>query len=304
MRLPPRERGPNLKAKLLVLGGEGFIGRNFCEVARAKGHEVISSDIAGTPQLRKAVEQLTAADLEPYDRIYDFSGSLGTAESFSTIGLFIENNILNSVHLFEICRRLNKSLVYLTLGNRWLNPYSITKNAAADFCRMFAREYRCEFQVAVTYNAFGPYQKWQPVRKIVPEFFTRLLSGRPIELFNNGSQPVDMVYARDLAEALLANHEAGTFYYGSGIARPVKQVAQDCADALGIEPEFVYLPRRVGENIEGGVVSESPMHPCTEYMTALRATAEWYRSNYRVDQECSNHSSDGDMNKVLQTATK
>lgn len=258
------------------------------EQGRALGHTMIGCDVAyadpckeeGKPQLFFPARSLQWEHLKGVDRVIHSAGQLGTAETFTNPTRAVHENIVETLLVLEKCIEVGLPITYITLGNNWYNPYSITKNCAADFVRMYGQVHDLRTQVAVTYNVFGPYQKWKPVRKIVPEFMTRLLSGKPVELFFGGHTQVDMVYAPDVARAILENEDSGTHYYGSGVARSVKSVAEYCAHALKLRCSFIILGARQGETGPAAIASE-PLRNQTPYPEAMKITADWYRANYR-----------------------
>lgn len=238
--------------------------------------EVFGADKAGSPDGIKDVFNLNAWEVQGFDWVYNLTGILGTGETFDDIQEAIEANILNAVHVADCCRMAGVALKYVTLGNNWLNPYSITKNCAAQFCRMYAKEYRLPVQVAVTYNCFGSGQKSAPVRKIIPEFMTRLIRGQPLEIFGDGSQIVDMVYAPDFARAILTNNQTGTLFYGTSAPLTVLDVALKCRELFNSYTPITFLPMRRGETGDG-VISPYPMPEITDLDLALKLTADWYK---------------------------
>lgn len=265
--------------KILVVGSEGFLGRHLMEQGESMGHDVRGCDVVGDPMIRARAEYLDDRHLKGIERVIYSAGVLGTSETLANPIQAVGQNVSAVIKVLELCRQHGVSFTYLTLGNNWLNPYSITKNCAADFVRMYHVVHGLSTQVAVCYNVFGPYQKWKPVRKIVPEFMTRLLRGEPVELFNNGEQNVDMCYAPDVARAILDNTHGMTQHYGSGKEMKVATVAQLCANALGVELETKDLGPRPGETGEAAI-APYPMPNQTRMDEALRITAEWYQENY------------------------
>lgn len=270
--------------KLLVVGSSGFIGRHLMEQGRAMGHEMVGCDFDNGADLPMPSRQLVAGHLKGVGRVIHSAGVLGTYETLEDPARAVTANVIQMLHVLEICREAKVPFTYLTLGNNWLNPYSITKNCAAEFVRMFNVVHGLPTQVAVCYNVFGPYQKWRPVRKIVPEFMTRLLDGRPLELFANGTQETDMVYAPDVARAILRSTQNGTEHYGSGIPRTVLSVAIDCCDALGVNPNSARVEKnpfnRPGETGHAAI-APYVLPDQTDYAEAMKITAEWYRANYQ-----------------------
>lgn len=262
--------------KICILGSEGFLGTHIREQAEAMGIEVFRIDKEQGAHKRIRIDQLTPVNISGFDWVYNLGGLLGTGETFDHIQEAVKNNILNAIHVADCCQRAGVSLKYVTLGNNWLNPYSITKNCAAHFCRMYAKEYRLPAQVAVTYNCFGSGQKAAPVRKIIPDFMTRLIREQPLEVFGDGSQIVDMVYAPDFARAILTNNQTGTLFYGTSAPLTVLDVALKCRELFNSHTPITFLPMRRGETGDG-VISPYPMPEITDLDLALKLTADWYK---------------------------
>lgn len=262
----------------LVVGSEGFLGRHLMEQGRSMGHDMIGCDISGNPDIPLLAEQVSDTLLKRLhcERVIDCAGVLGTQETLANPTEAVAGNITTALNVLTACRDAGVPIAYLTLGNDWLNPYSITKNCAAEFVRMFNRVYELPTQVAVCYNAYGPFQKWKPVRKIVPEFMTKLLRDEEIELFFGGEQLVDMCYAPDVARSVLNDHSTGVRHYGSGRAMTVLSVLMECGKALGIEPKWRDAGHRPGET---GAAAIAPygMPTITQFQDAIRTTAAWYR---------------------------
>lgn len=108
-------------------------------------------------------------------------------------------------------------------------------------------------------NAYGPGQSipapWgdSKVRKIMPTFVAHALSDRPIPIYGDGTQVMDMVYVEDVAkvlvDALLAGpHPKGvTYEVGSGVATTVNDIAEEVLKATGSDAGVEHLPMRPGE---------------------------------------------------------
>lgn len=266
--------------KILCIGSEGFIGKHLMEQGRAMGHVMEGCDIVGTPDWGTSADCLPVDALKHFDRVIHSAGVLGTTETIAQPACAIRDNIVGTVAVLKLCHEANVPFTYITLGNNWLNPYSITKNCAAEFVRMFNVVHGLPTQVAIAYNVFGPYQKWKPVRKIVPEFMTKILSGEPIQLTDGGRPLVDMVYAPDLARSVIQSSGVGTEHYGSGTPRSVMDVLQDCTRALGKEAKGYDSGSRPGETGPAAIAPYAFPNQ-TPYAEAMKITADWYRENFK-----------------------
>ncbi len=72
------------------------------------------------------------------------------------------------------------------------NSYSITKTCAERFAWMFNREHGTRISVVRALNAYGPGQKSEPVRKIMPNFILPALRGEAIIVYGAGSQVMEI----------------------------------------------------------------------------------------------------------------
>lgn len=265
--------------RILVTGSEGFLGRHLMEQGRAWGYTMTGCDIMGTPDKLQSAKDV---DVKGFDRVIHAAGLLGTSELISCPQTAVQANVLETLAILANCLHANVPFTYITLGNNWLNPYSITKNCAADMVRMYREVLGAHTQVAICYNLFGPYQKWAPVRKIVPEFMTRIIAGLPVQLNDSGLQHVDMVYAPDVAREILRHTDAVDYHCGSGVARTVAQVAGDCAMALGAKLRTESLPPRKGETGPAAIAPHG-LDYATDYTVAMKVTADWYLQHFTVD---------------------
>lgn len=273
--------------KILVLGGSGFIGTHLCDAVAARGYSGVSFDLAtpkkkvvGIEYIAKNVLSLGPNDIEGFDKVFHLAGLLGTSESFGFPEDIARTNILGTLRILECVRETGIPLSYITLGNEWLNPYTISKNAASNFCRMYNQYYGISIQVVVTYNLYGPFQKLRPIRKIIPTFMFQLINGIPVEVFGDGNQIVDLVYVEDFVRELLATEENGTIHIGTATSLQVNEVVKLCAKALGIDDfQIKHLDERRGEppkSVSLSPLSYKHIEP-TPILEALVETGKWYR---------------------------
>lgn len=283
---------PKKQMRILIIGGAGFLGSHIKQAAEAAGACAVSFDVKPGASIVGESGNLNELTTQHFDRIIDVSGRLGTVELFQDIKGAVAGNIVNTLSVLQACEESGTHYTYVTLGNKWLNPYSITKNCAADFVRMYDQVLKLPTQVAVTYNCFGPGQKWQYVRRIVPDFMTRVIAGKPIEIFGDGRQTVDLVYVKDFAKSLVESvisGERGTRHYGTANPMCVKEVAALCCQAVwgGVAPEsgteLKFIAPRSGETGGGDVCSTYPMKYQTDTLDALKETADWYKANYKPE---------------------
>lgn len=281
--------------KILVTGGNGFIGRHVVEACIARGDSPIVFDRANGPQpsyygdIRDATHVTEAA--AHCDAVIHLAGVLGTQETVQNPRPAVETNILGGLNVLDACRQYDLPLVYIAVGNHWMdNPYSISKTTVERFCKMYRQEHGLTVATVRAMNAYGPTQTpaapFGPsqVRKITPAFVCRALLCEPIEIYGDGSSIMDMVYVTDVAETLVQAVGANADYeVGTGVPTTVRDIATQVIKAVGQGSGIDYLPMRPGEPDHSVVLADPTklLNPTTVTLEAgIGRTVKWYRENW------------------------
>jgi UDP-glucose 4-epimerase len=137
---------------------------------------------------------------------------------------------------------------------------------------MFNAYRRGNIAIVRPVNAYGPRQSIaapfgsSKVRKIMPAFICRALTGQPIEIYGDGSQISDCVYVEDVAAAFVAALDRTArgvrpqvpVEVGPAVSCTISEVAGLVIDAAaavtGRRVAVEHLPMRRGE-VPGAVVS-------------------------------------------------
>lgn len=290
-------------SKLLVLGGNGFIGGHVVEEALTRGLEVtvfdrrrygqnpkitaFLGDIRDSEAVREAVKLA--------DYAINLTGILGTQETINNPIPSIQTNLVGTVNFLEACRPTkfhHTRGVQIGVGNYWMqNSYSITKSAAIRFVEMYNREHGTEVAMVRALNAYGERQKAAPIRKIIPTFVLKALAEDDVEVYGDGSQVMDMIYVKDVAKILLdacvsLNVQYDSVYEaGTGRCLTVQQIAELVIEAASSKSRIVNLPMRPGEP-EGAVVLGDPgtltdlgQYNLMPFEEGISRTIKWYRKS-------------------------
>ncbi|MFJ8935346.1 NAD-dependent epimerase/dehydratase family protein [Streptomyces sp. NPDC102365] len=212
-----------------ITGGAGFIAGHIIEDLIARGHSVIVFDHLGrvdreiianadpegrdyiTRMLGTVTDERAVFELAAHvDGIIHLAAVLGTQETIQCPKPSAETNILGSLNVFEAASHYQLPVVYAGVGNHWMRnhgtgSYTISKTAAEDFARMHNAYRDGRITIVRPVNAYGPRQSvaapygTSKVRKIMPAFICRALTGAPIEVYGDGTQVSDCVYVTDVA---------------------------------------------------------------------------------------------------------
>ena len=269
-----------------ITGGSGFIGGHVSDELQRRGHSVVIFDHS-----KRTVEKsnLSGGEVELFlgdirdrtaviefaahvDGIVHLAAVLGTQETIGNASPAVATNMMGGVNILEASRQYGIPMVYAGVGNYWmLNTYSSTKHAVERLLYQFRDEFGLPFATVRPVNAYGPRQRVAPpfgpgkVKKIMPAFTCRALTGAPLEIYGNGDQISDMVYVEDVAKCFVQTLEAlairsiPNFPIEVGPAESLsvldvaKQVIQEAEKITGKKSQITNLPMRPGEKASSDV---------------------------------------------------
>ncbi len=267
--------------KIVVTGGCGFIGSHIVDELVNSGYDVIVIDNKSANNdvfyyNDKAV--YFDCDINDYDDVVNLTKGVDCIfhlAAESKIGPCIENptlaaktnvlgtcNLLHAAKLNKVSRFVysstsaaygnNNSPQVETMSTNCLNPYSVTKVAGEDLCKMYYELYKLP---TIIFRYFNVYGERQPTKgqyaPVIGIFLRQLKSNQPLTIVDDGSQRRDFVNVYDIVSAnMLAMNTVNNncfgkvFNIGSGINFSVKEIADL------ISSNQVYLPVKEGESKE------------------------------------------------------
>lgn len=233
--------------RIAVTGGGGFIGRATITAAQRAGHEVRSFDRHDGHDILGDLTGLDGADA-----VIHLAGVLGTAELFDTPELAIDVNVCGSLRILQWCDTHRARYVGITMPQVFPSVYTATKVCATRLASAWHYARGLPVSHVRAFNAYGLGQAHGPghPQKILPTFATEAWHRRPIPVWGDGQQTVDLIHAEDLGRMLTAAVNLGddnVLDGGTGEAFTVNEVAAMVLDITGSDAGIEYLPMRDGE---------------------------------------------------------
>ena len=222
------------ESRVLVTGGAGFIGSHLCERLLREDYHVICLDNFSTGS-KKNVEHLQGKDFEliehdvkkPIDLKVDFIFHLASRPSPID---YQENpmetaltDILGTKNMLDLALK-NKARFLLTSTSEvygdpevhpqhedyWgnVNPvgpracYDESKRLSETLTMICHNKNNLDTRIARIFNTYGPKMRLDDGR-VIPNFVTQCLTGKPITIFGDGKQTRSMCYVDDMINGLM-----------------------------------------------------------------------------------------------------
>jgi UDP-glucose 4-epimerase len=266
---------PLIGRRCVVLGGAGFIGKNFCAALIGAHARVVGVDAKPADSLLPNVEwhkirlqdtKELEALLEPNDIVFHFASSTVPGSTHAP-DADVSENLIPSLRLFDACVRSKVSrVVFLSSGGTVYgsdvdvptsedapqNPiswYGVQKLAIEKYLAVYRRLHGLDSIILRISNPFGPHQI-NPNQGLVGSVVRHALAGTPVEIFGDGGVTRDYIYVADVVSAILraASLKSGSrfclYNIGSGIGRSVNEVVAAVQSVCDIPIKINRLPAR------------------------------------------------------------
>ncbi len=269
--------------KVLVTGGAGFLGSHLVERLSAHNEVGVVDDLS-TGSLRNLEaakaevrlhrasilqpKQLTKA-LEGQEVVFHLAAKTSVPESLEKPEEYWRTNVEGTLNVLKASvdagvRRvvfISSAAVYgisevvpkvETMRPEPASPYATTKMVGEFACEEISQLKPIETVVLRIFNTYGPRQDPDaPYAGVIARFCSAVAAGKGVEVYGDGDQTRDFVYAADAAEAMeLAGERpvAGqVLNVGSGAATTVNDVARLLSDIVASPVKAVRKEIRPGD---------------------------------------------------------
>jgi UDP-glucuronate 4-epimerase len=270
---------------VLVTGAAGFIGSHLVDRLLAEGREVVGVDAFTGYYSRRRKERnlesasrksgfrLVTGDLLELDLdellggvvgVVHLAGEPGVRRSWGgAFGRYLERNVVSTERLLEAAwRKGTPSFVFASSSSiygsdpghpvreehekRPGSPYALSKLAAEELIRLYARERGVSGTILRYFTVYGPRQRPEMA---VSRFVFAALRGRPVDVFGDGEQARDMTYVSDAVDATVASLDAppGVYNVGGGTRATVNAMLEAVGRVTGSPVQPRYGPAAQGD---------------------------------------------------------
>ena len=220
--------------KILVLGGNGFIGKNLCTYISSMGHDVISFDMDyGFRESTKITyvkgDFFQDDDLIPYlkdvDVVFHAISTINPGKSNNKYMQGYTHDFLQSVKLCDLSKQYHFKIIYLSSGGTVygfqthmpideetlaipINHYGNLKLCIENTFRTFNKQFNTNVIIARIANPYGPGQDYSKGVGFIDAALKRAIHNQTIEIWGDGTVIRDYIYIDDVCHML-----ASLIYY-------------------------------------------------------------------------------------------
>lgn len=246
------------KYNLLITGGCGFIGSNFCNNTYQLFNKIVILDtlnyagninniskILKKPNVIFIKDDLCTVNLQEIYYKYDinliinFAAQTHVDNSYKFVNNFVKDNVLAITYLLESLINYEKPIKMIHFSTDEIygeskenvifteespfnptNPYSATKASTEMIINSYKISFNMNILIVRCNNVFGINQHKE---KVIPLFISKALKDEELTIHGNGKKVRDFIHTDDVNNAVLTLIEKGSYkdIYNIGIENPV-----------------------------------------------------------------------------------
>jgi UDP-glucuronate 4-epimerase len=316
--------------RLLVTGAAGFIGSHLIGALLSQGDEVVGVDNFDTFYPRAMKERNLAEvgrrpllsfrehdildvaamreRLTPDTVIVHLAAKAGVRPSLADPVGYARANVTGTAAVLEAARQAGVSrLVFGSSSSVYgdstpapfredatavapVSPYAATKRAAELLLSAVAPMYGLRAASLRFFTVYGPRQRPDLA---IHAFTRKMVEGRTLTVFGDGTQARDYTYCDDIIAGVLAAVRwtatapvgVDTFNLGGNRAVSTGDMVAEIAQALGVQPKVEWAPMQPGDvqRTAADLTKSSAVlgyTPKTSFPEGVRRFVQWYREVY------------------------
>lgn len=262
-----------MESKIIITGGNGFIGSFLGEKLCDSGNKVISLDTSFNPD--KKIESFAGniSDSKLLENIID-KGDVVVHLACSSIPAIseanqkkdIEENLLGTINLLEVLREKQVSkLVYLSSGGTVYgntlkkpvresdethpkNSHGALKISIEKYIGVYGHLYGLQSVIIRPGNVYGRTFAANKQFGAVDVFLQKALNSEPISIWGDGSIVRDYIHVSDVVDfiikAISNNSVSGIFNLGTGKGTSQRELVKIIEKILEKKVKVIYTPKR------------------------------------------------------------
>ena len=242
--------------RALVTGGAGFIGSHLVDQLLEDGHEVSVWDNLTTGKLDNlpthrnlTFNQMNVDEIHlhnktdwmmlgagpRFDTIFHLAAESRIQPSLTNAHQAIKSNVMGVLNILEVALRHKAKLVFTSTscvcGDKYLNPYALSKQQGEDLCIMYHRMHGIPIAITRLFNVYGEREpNNEPYATVFGVFKKLTQDGKKLIIVGDGEQRRDFIHVSDVVKCLLRLSEqewkCQIFQVGTGGSYSINEIAE------------------------------------------------------------------------------
>tara|TARA_B110000285_G_scaffold103923_1_gene118321 strand:- start:116 stop:964 length:849 start_codon:yes stop_codon:yes gene_type:complete len=245
--------------KILVTGGNGFIGSNLIRVLTGFGHEVVSIDDLSNGsennQVREAaymhddIEKVAYFDGSDVDVVFHLAALSRIQPSFKYPSEYFRVNVKGTEILADWAAEYGIKMIYAgssSVHNDPLNsPYATYKALGENIVQMYNKCFGLDAHIARFYNVYGPLEiEDGEFASLIGKWYGNVKRKEKIAIVGTGEQSRDFTHVDDIVDGLIRimnynKTDNNVWELGTGYPYKVSEVAEMFKEKFNCEIEYI-----------------------------------------------------------------
>lgn len=269
----------DVRTRVLVTGGAGFIGSHLCERLLESGSEVLCVDnfYTGTranlahllkhPNFEVMRHDITFPLYVEVDRIFNLACPASPIHYQNDPVQTTKVNVHGAINMLGLAKRIRARIlqastsevygdpdVHPQVESYWgnVNPigpracYDEGKRCAETLFFDYRRQHNLPIKVARIFNTYGP-RMHQNDGRVVSNFVVQALQGEPISIYGDGEQTRSFCFVDDLVDGLMRLMESpddvtGPINLGNPRESSILELAERIIELTGSKSAIIRRP--------------------------------------------------------------
>lgn len=275
----PSSQPDQLRKRVLVTGGAGFLGSHLCETLLARGHDVLCVDnfYTGTkanllhllddPFFELLRHDITFPLYIEADEIYNLACPASPIHYQLDPVQTTKTSVHGAINMLGLAKRLKARILQASTSEVYGDPevhpqhedywghtnpigpracYDEGKRCAETLFFDYHRQHGLAIKVARIFNTYGPRMHPNDGR-VVSNFIVQALTGKAITLYGDGDQTRSFCFVDDLVAGLIALMETpaevtGPINLGNPHEFTIRELAELVVELTGSRSAIVHEP--------------------------------------------------------------
>jgi UDP-glucuronate decarboxylase len=255
----------DIRKRVLVTGGAGFLGSHLCERLLADGQDVLCVDnfftgtkdnvahLLGHPHFEVMRHDVTFPLYVEVDEIYNFACPASPIHYQHDPVQTTKTSVHGAINMLGLAKRLRARILQASTSEVYGDPevhpqreaywgrvnpigpracYDEGKRCAETLFFDYWRQHRLAIKVARIFNTYGPRMHPNDGR-VVSNFIVQALGGKPITIYGDGRQTRSFCYVDDLIEGIVRLMDTPADFTGPvNLGNPTEMTIRELAEKV------------------------------------------------------------------------